>query len=106
MDVNSYRHPYSVSRSSAGIHADRLFRRLNGRHIDMRRCISRLFQNPVPIFGNQRFLSCNRFFGFQLLVAFLGLHFWALVFYSTGSAYSQLIRKKIFKSGSYKHESA
>lgn len=44
--------------------------------------IARLSQYLLPVPGNQRFLSCNGVF--QLHVAFLGLHFWALVFYSLG----------------------
>lgn len=49
--------------------------------------IARLPQYLLPVPGNQRFLSCNGVF--QLHVAFLGLHFWALVFYSYGEIFSR-----------------
>lgn len=49
--------------------------------------IARLAQYLLPIFNYQRFLSRDRFF--QLLVAFLGVHSRALVFYSDGEIVSR-----------------
>lgn len=60
--------------------------------------VSGLAQYVLPVSGYQRFLSRNRFYCFQRLVVFLGVHLRSLVFYSDGEIVSLRIPLNIGES--------